>query len=58
MTTDIELEAFGHRATKVLHIAQGIYDTKERLALIAFVSEAEQMAAELARNERARGQRA
>ena len=47
MRNYIELAAFGQRAAKVLLIAQGIYDMKERLAVIAFVSDAEKHAAEL-----------
>lgn len=47
MTNDIELAAIGQRATKVRLIAQGIYDAKERGAIIDFASDAEKMAAEL-----------
>ena len=54
MTNDIELAAFGHRADKVRLIAQGIYDAKERLAIIDFVSDAEKMAAELLASKRPR----
>jgi hypothetical protein len=54
MTNDIELTAFGHRAAQVLLIARGIYDTKERLAVIAFVSDAEKLAAELVASKRRR----
>jgi hypothetical protein len=54
MTNDLELAAFGHRADNVRLIAQGIYDTKERLAIIAFVSEAEKFAAELVASKRQR----
>lgn len=54
MTNDIELEAFCYRAIKVRLIAEGIYDAKERLAVIAFVSDAEKLAAELIANKRQR----
>jgi hypothetical protein len=54
MTNELELEAFALRATKVRLIAQGIYDMKERLAIIDFVSDAEKFAAELVASKRQR----
>jgi hypothetical protein len=54
MTNEFELAAFGRRADKVRLIAQGIYDTKERLAIIDFVSDAEKMVAELLTSNRPR----
>jgi hypothetical protein len=54
MADEMWLERFGRQADKVREIARDIYDAKERLAIIAFVSDAEKIAAELAQGRRRR----
>jgi len=54
MSNEFELAEFGNRAVKVRLIAQSIYDMKERLTIIEFVSEAEKIAADLIASKRQR----
>ena len=54
MSNESELAEFGNRAIKVRLIAQSIYDMKERLTIIEFVSEAEKIAADLVASKRQR----
>ena len=52
--SDAELEEFSRRAAHVRLIANRIFNAKDRLAVIEFLSEAEKQATELAASKRQR----